>query len=187
MSDVSPRKGMPSPRLSESEFRQRFLDQFQDPTFTALAVELDKIADAAWEAYDNSRKSPRTQKAGSEFADPDYELSVDWLATRAAIREAQRRHDDRSKPAILLINCSSRSEHTCPGEMSKSYRLIEIAREVLAAEPDVQIELLDLSRLASEYAATSIPAKPASRPRPRSATGRAPATRTIRSARPRTG
>jgi multimeric flavodoxin WrbA len=159
MSELSPRKGMPSPQLSEREFRQRFLDQFQDPAFVALAVELDKIADAAWEAYDNGRKAPHTQKAGGEFSDPDYELSVDWLAARAAIQAAQRRHEDHSKPAILLINCSSRSEHTCPGEMSKSYRLLEIAREVLAAEPDVEIELLDLSRLASEYGRRIHPCK----------------------------
>ena len=159
MSELSPRKGMPSPQLSEREFRQRFLDQFQDPAFAALAVELDKIADAAWEAYDNGRKAPRTQKAGGEFSDPDYELSVDWLAARAAIQAAQRRHEDHRKPAILLINCSSRSEHTCPGEMSKSYRLLEIAREVLAAEPDVEIELLDLSRLASEYGRRIHPCK----------------------------
>jgi multimeric flavodoxin WrbA len=150
---------MPSPQLSEREFRQRFLDQFQDPAFAALAVELDKIADAAWEAYDDGRKAPRTQKAGGEFSDPDYELSVDWLAARAAIQAAQRRHEDRSKPAILLINCSSRSEHTCPGEMSKSYRLLEIAREVLAAAPDVEIEVLDLSRLASEYGRRIHPCK----------------------------
>src|SRR5262249_17284692 len=48
------------------------------------------------------------------------------------LRRARRSllHSDRSKPAILLINCSSRSEHTFPGEMSKSYRLAQIAREV---------------------------------------------------------
>ncbi len=159
MSELSPRKGMPSPRLSESEFRKRFLDQFQDPAFDPLAAELDKIAAAAWDAYDQGRKSPRTRKAGGEFSDPDYDLSVDWLAARAAIREAERRHEDRSQPAILLINCSSRSEHTCPGEMSKSYRLVEIAREVFAASPGVEIELLDLSRLASEYGRCIHPCK----------------------------
>jgi multimeric flavodoxin WrbA len=150
MPQLSPRKGMPSPRLSAAEFRQRFLSQFQDPSFEPVASELDRIAAAAWEAYDGHRKSPRTRKAGSEFADPNYELSVDWLAARAAIADAQRRHDERS-PTILLINGSSRSEHTCPGEMSKSYRLLEIAREVFAASPDVEVALLDLSRLASEY------------------------------------
>lgn len=151
MSRLTPRKGMPSPRLNEGEFRKRFLAQFQDRAFDSLARELDSIAAAAWDAYSHSRKAPRTRKAGAKFADPYYDLSVDWLAARAAIADAQRRHDDRTKPAILLINCSSRSEHTCPGEMSKSYRLVEIAGEVFAAAPGVAIELLDLSRLASEY------------------------------------
>jgi multimeric flavodoxin WrbA len=151
MPQLSPRKGMPSPRLNAAEFRERFLSQFQDPSFEPLASELDKIAAAAWDAYDGHRKSSHTRKAGSEFADPNYELSVDWLKARAAIADAQRRYEERSTPAILLINCSSRSEHTCPGEMSKSYRLVEIAREVFAASPDVEVAVLDLSRLASEY------------------------------------
>src|SRR5262245_64457829 len=132
MSQTTPRKGMPSPRLSEAEFRRRFLAQFRDPAFDPLASELDRIATVAWDAYAHSRKAPRTRKAGNEFADPNYELSIDWLAAREGIRVAERRHADRPRRAILLINCSSRSEHTCPGEMSKSYRLIEIAREVFA-------------------------------------------------------
>src|SRR5262245_29220887 len=159
MSDTTPRKGMPSPRLTEHEFRKRFLERFVDPAFDRLTVELDKIAAAAWDAYAHGRKAPRTRKAGSEFADPDYDLSVDWLAAREHIRAAERQHADRSRPAILLINCSSRSEHTCPGEMSKSYRLIEIARAVFAAERNVDIELLDLSRLASEYGRHIYPCK----------------------------
>jgi hypothetical protein len=76
MPDVAPRKGMPSPRLSESEFRQRFLDQFRDPAFEPLSAELDKIVAVAWNAYAHRRKAPHTRKAGSEFADPDYDLSV---------------------------------------------------------------------------------------------------------------
>jgi hypothetical protein len=31
MAETTPRKGMPSPRLDEGEFRKRFLAQFQDP------------------------------------------------------------------------------------------------------------------------------------------------------------
>jgi multimeric flavodoxin WrbA len=151
MSEATPRKGMPSPRLSESEFRRRFLDQFADPAYGALAAELDKIAGVAWDAYDHSRKAPRTRKAGGEFSDPNYDLSLDWLAARKSIRDAERRHADGSPPVILLVNCSSRSEHTCPGEMSKSYRLVEIAHEVFTSSSNVEIMLLDLSRLASEY------------------------------------
>ena len=151
MSELTPREGMPSPQLGEGEFRTRFLRQFQDPAFGPIASELDKIASAAWDAYEHGRKSPRTRKAGSEFSDPNYDLSIDWLEARAAIADAQRRHADHERPSILLINCSSRSEHTCPGEMSKSYRLVEIAREIFAAATNIEVKVLDLSRLASEY------------------------------------
>ena len=89
-----PRKGMPSPRLGEDEFKTRFRSQYQDPAFAGLQAELDKIAAAAWDAYSHSRKSPRTVKAGAEFADPDYDLAVDWIAARNAIHEAERRHEE---------------------------------------------------------------------------------------------
>src|SRR5205823_13858462 len=79
------------------------------------------------------------------------DLSVDWLAAREAIKQAQQRHDDPHGPArILLIVGSSRSEHTCPGESSKSYRLAQIARDILAG-PGIATETLELNRLSSEY------------------------------------
>ena len=155
-----PRKGMPSPRLEEAEFKRRFRAQFQDQAFTPLAQELEKITHAAWDAYEHSRKSPHTRKAGPEFADADYDLSLDWIAAHEAVKSAQQRHEDSAGPArMLLINCSSRSEHTCPGEMSKSFRLAEIAREVLVGADGVEVELLDLSRLASEYGRNIHPCK----------------------------
>jgi hypothetical protein len=59
------------------------------------------IVDAAWDAYSNSRKSPVTRKAGPGFANPEYEISVDWLAARKEILAALRRHDDSGeKPRI---------------------------------------------------------------------------------------
>ena len=173
-SGPEPRRGMPSPRLGEAEFKRRFLAQFIDPAFAPLAGELAKLAGAAWDAYENARKAPHTRRAGPEFADPDYEIAVDWLAAREAIREAERRHADEAGPTrILLVNCSSRSEHTCPGEMSKSWRLMQIAREVLEGghasprsdppsqgeRPSVEVEVLDLSRLASEYGRKIHPCK----------------------------
>ena len=111
-----PRKGTPDPTLSEEEFRRRFRGQFQDQAFDLLSAELDRIAAAAWDAYSHSRKSPRTHKAGPGFADPDYDLAVDWSAAYEAILDAQRRHENADGPTrILLISASSRSEHTCPG------------------------------------------------------------------------
>jgi len=158
--DIEPRRGMPSPKLSREEFRRRYLLQFLDPAFDAVRAELERTADIAWEAYSNSRKAPHTRKAGPEFADPDCDLSVDWIAARAAIQQAQRRHDEpAAPPRILLINASPCSEHTCPGEMSKSWRLIEIARETIERDGSCDMEVLDLSRLASEYGRHIYPCK----------------------------
>lgn len=148
----APRTGSASPRLDETEFKRRFRGQFQDEAYRPLDAELARITDAAWDAYANQRKSPHTRKAGPGYADPDHELSLDWIAAKEAIAAAQRRHDDASGPLnLLLINGSSRSEHTCPGELSKSWRLVQLAREVLEADANISIEFLDLSRLASEY------------------------------------
>ncbi len=154
-----PREGMPSPRLDEAEFRRRFLGQYIDPGFDRLQPELDKVAAAAWDAYDNSRKAPRTVKAGPGYADPDYDLSVDWVAAKAAVDAAELRYRDPGGPhRILIVNGSSRSEHTCPGEMSKTYRLAEIAKATIEA-PEVEVTILDLSRITSEYGRTIHPCK----------------------------
>jgi multimeric flavodoxin WrbA len=147
-----PRKGMPSPQLDEAEFKRRFRSQFVDPAFDGIKAELDRVAEAAWQGYANSRKSPRTAKAGPGHADPDYDLALDWIAARAAVDAAQLRLDDAAPPLrILLINGSSRSEHTCPGEMSKTFRLLEIARAIFQADADAAVDVIDLARLASEY------------------------------------
>lgn len=73
------RKGMPERRLDRAAFEQRYRSAFIDPAFDRLNDELDAITAAAWDACSNSRKSPKTRKAGPGYADPDYEISVDWL------------------------------------------------------------------------------------------------------------
>lgn len=185
MTEVNIRKGMPSARISKDEFARRFRARFSDPAFDPLSSEVSAIIDAAWEGYEHSRKSPKTQKAGVEFADPDYDLSTDWLEARDAINAAQRRHDDpQEMPRILLINGSSRSEHTCPGEMSKSWRLMELAQCVFQ-QHNLAVNILDLSRLTSDFGRIIHPCK--------SCVSTAmplchwPCIRIIRSARPMTG
>lgn len=154
-----PRKGMPSPKLDQATFRSRYLEQFRDPAFDPMREAIDAIAGAAWDAYDNSRKSPQTVKAGKGFADPDYDLSADWIAAKAAIDAAKAENADAQGPSrFLLINGSPRSEHSCPGEMSKSWRLLKIAEEALGAD-DCNVETLDLSRTTSEYGRNIHPCK----------------------------
>lgn len=156
---IEPRKGAPSPRLDEAEFKRRFLSQFPDPAFAAHASALHGLAAAAWDAYAHSRKSPHTRKAGPLYSDPDYDLSTDWIAAAEAIAAAQAKHDDRLLPnRILLINASPRSEHTCPGEISKSYRLAQLAGDIFTTGK-AAVDFLDLSRVTSEYGRTIHPCK----------------------------
>lgn len=155
----APRKGMPDPKLDNTEFKARFLSQYSDPSFDPLRSELDKIADAAWDGYDNSRKAPRTHKAGPAYADPDYDLADDWIAAKAAIDKAQVQYENEGRPRrVLLVNASSRSEHTCPGEMSKSFRMIQMSEEILR-DRGIETEILDLSRTTSEYGRNIHPCK----------------------------
>lgn len=159
MAGIDVRKGMPPVRLSRDEFERRFRARFSDPAFAPLQNELKAVTAAAWDAYDHSRKSPLTRKAGPEFSDPDYDLAVDWIDTRAAIAAAQKRHDDpKETMRILLINGSPRSEHTCPGEESKTWRLAQLARSVFERD-GFAVDVLDLSRQASEFGKQIHPCK----------------------------
>ena len=102
-------------------------------------------------ATNSTRKSPRTRPAGEGFKDPTHELPLEWLATRDHIRDADARFRDPDSPSrILLINGSTRSEHTCPGEISKTRRLVYAARDVITATAGFEVDFLDISTLADE-------------------------------------
>lgn len=151
MARIEVRKGMPSTELDRAEFERRLAQSYRDPAFAPLGEAISRIAEVDWGAYKDDRKAPRTRRAGDGFADPDYELSTEWLAARDAIAAAERRHKSTEGPSrILLINGSPRSNQTCPGEESKTWRLVQSAREVCAAETGFEVELLDLSRIVSE-------------------------------------
>jgi hypothetical protein len=111
MSQPAVRKGMPPRKLERPTFEQRFKSAFADPVFAPLQGELQAITDAAWDAYDDGRKAPVTRKAGPGFADPDYDIAIDWVNAHDAIEAAKRRHDDPAgPPRVLIVNGSSRTE-----------------------------------------------------------------------------
>ena len=159
-------KGSPSVALTREQFRERFVARFYDPAFEAAvadpdgAAHLDALIDVAWDAYHEYRKSPRTRRAGKGFADPDFELATEWLAARDAVRDAERRHKRRGgRSRILVINGSARSDQTCPGEMSKTWRLVQIAARAIESQRGFEVDLLDLSRLTAEYGRVIYPCK----------------------------
>ncbi len=154
------RKGQGSTKLSRAEFARRFRKHFYDPVFEQSETEIERLIDLAWEGYDNARKAPRTSKAGPGFADPEYDLSDEWRATHDEIAVAQRRHDDPTSPSQILIVCASpRTDETCPGEMSKTFRLANIAREVMGTSSEFVCDFLDLSNLTAEYGRVIYPCK----------------------------
>ncbi|MGZ8356557.1 MAG: flavodoxin family protein [Telluria sp.] len=148
---VSVRKGQAPAPLGRDEFRLVFHGSFMDPAFRKVGAELAAVEEIAWENYRDGHKAPVTAKAGPGFADPDYELSVEWRAARDRLLEADQRQKDAATPSrVLLINGSARNDGTCPGEISKTFRLTQLTKEVLEAE-GIETDVLDLSLLTSDY------------------------------------
>jgi multimeric flavodoxin WrbA len=157
MTDV--RKGQAPPALSREEFGRRFRRNFYDPAFEKEADAVARLEAIAWDAYEKDRKAPRTHKAGPGFHDPGYDLSDEWRETRDKLIAAEKRQKDAATKSRVLVICgSSRNDGSCPGEMSKTYRLTRLAKEALEAER-IEVDLLDLSRLTSDYALRIYPCK----------------------------
>ena len=153
------RLGQAPEPLLRKQFGVRFRASFIDPAFRAEDSSLARLEEIAWQAYSEGRKAPFTQKAGAGFVDPDYDLSTEWVATKQRLDEAQLRWADPARQSRVLLICgSARNDGTCPGEMSKTFRLLEIARETLQ-EGDVFVDVLDLSLLTSEYDRNIYPCK----------------------------
>lgn len=144
-------------KIDKEEFMKRFHENFFDPYFDSYRNEIDKLAETAYKAYLEGRKAPRTVRAGEGFKDPEYQLSIEWLKAKEDIEKAQKEHEEGPE-RILLINASHRNDHSCPGEISKSFRLFKIAEETFKEE-GIPFETLDLSELTSEYGKKIHPCK----------------------------
>ncbi len=153
------RKGQAPAQLSRIQFHDRFTQSFKDPMFAPEEAALARVEDVAWKAYKDSRKTPVTEKAGRGYADPGYDLSIEWAGTRARLRRAdatRRKAGTRSR--VLLIIGSARNDGTCPGEVSKTYRLTKVAHKVFE-DAGFDVDTLDLSLLTSEYGKRIYPCK----------------------------
>ena len=155
-----PRKGQGDVKLTREEFVRRLRERFYDPAFDAVGAELDRVIEVAWKNYDGYHKSPHKRRAGTDFADPDFELPVEWLAAREAIAAAeQRRRDPAGKSRVLLVCGAARHDQTCPGEMSKTFRLASMARQEIENTQGFECDLLDLSMLTARYGRQILPCK----------------------------
>ena len=154
-----PRTGQAPPMLDRQEFGKRFRIAFYDPAFQPEEAAIARLEEIAWNNYQDDHKAPVTVKAGRGFADPDYDLSVEWLETHKRLKAAEaRQKDPKTKSRVLVICGSARNDGTCPGEMSKTYRLAKIVEETLKGK-SIETDFLDLSTLQSGYAIRIYPCK----------------------------
>jgi multimeric flavodoxin WrbA len=157
MTDV--RKGQAPPQLDRDAFRERFEAAFVDPAFAPEQAAIARLETIAWHAYRDKRKAPLTQAAGPGFADPDYKLSDEWRETRDRIRAAETRQADATtRSRVLVVIGAARNDGTCPGEISKTFRLAKCAIEILEAS-GLEADVLDLSLLTSDYRRRIFPCK----------------------------
>ena len=153
------RSGMPDPEITHATFVARFFERFDDPRFEDQHAAILALAETAWSNHTDGRKAPRSAPAGAGYADPAYDLSDEWRATSERLKAAATTQRDPATPSRVLLVCASpRSEHTCPGEMSKSYRLVEAARAVITGS-GLECDVLELGRVVSEYGRNIHPCK----------------------------
>jgi multimeric flavodoxin WrbA len=156
---IDVRKGQGDVKLTRDEFERRLRERFFDPAFQKVERQIAEVVDVAWQAYDEYHKSPRKRKAGPGFADPEFELPVEWLETREKIQQAEREQKDSSRPGrVLLVSGAARHDQTCPGEMSKTFRLASLAREEIE-RAGLECDFLDLSLLTAQYGRQILPCK----------------------------
>ncbi|MFC7514786.1 flavodoxin family protein [Herbaspirillum sp. GCM10030257] len=148
---TKPRTGQAPPKLTRDEFRVRFYRSYMDPAFDKARDALRSVEEIAWDNYIQGHKAPVIAKAGPGFADPDYDLSLEWREAHERLLAAEVRQKDPATPSRVLLICgSARNDGSCPGEMSKTFRLTQLASEVLAGQ-GIEVDLLDLSLLISDY------------------------------------
>jgi multimeric flavodoxin WrbA len=156
---VNVRRGQGNVKLTREEFERRLRERFFDPGFETVERQVADVVNVAWKVYDEYHKSPRKRKAGPGFADPEFELPLEWLHTRERIQQAEREQKDASRRGRVLLVCgAARHDQTCPGEMSKTFRLASEAREVIE-RGGLDCDFLDLSLLTAEYGRQILPCK----------------------------
>jgi multimeric flavodoxin WrbA len=156
---IAVRKGQGDVKLTREEFERRLRERFYDPAFEQVEHQIAEIVEVAWNAYHEYRRSPRKRKAGPGFSDPEFELPIEWLDARDQMQQAEREHGDAARPGRVLIVCgAARHDQTCPGEMSKTFRLATLAREEVE-RAGMQCDSLDLSLLTAQYGKQILPCK----------------------------
>jgi hypothetical protein len=98
------RKGMPSVQLTKEEFSKRFRERFYDPTFSAVAPEIERVIAVAWKNYIEYHKSPA--RGGPALASAILTFRYPWNGSKR-VEPFYRRKDVRRVPNPIRAFFSS--------------------------------------------------------------------------------
>ena len=105
------RTGQTDMSVDREKFDGRFDAHFYDPAFDVVRQELDRVRDVAWDGYTSTARARARGRPGQGFADPDFELPVEWLARAARDpRRASSASDDPRRRARILLVCGARAQ-----------------------------------------------------------------------------
>ena len=104
------RTGMPSVQLKKGEFFERARARFYDPTFAAVAPEIEKIIEVAWKNYTEYHKSPRIRRAGRAVWSTECVYFAGVSSNSRMLRSANLARSE-SKPAVASVLLVKSIEH----------------------------------------------------------------------------
>jgi len=97
--------------MGRGEFALRFRAPFADPAFETEGAAISRLEEIAWKAYSEGRKAPVTRIAGPGYADPEYELSVEWIEAKERIARAQAQWSDPHTASRVLVAGIESAQH----------------------------------------------------------------------------
>ena len=156
---VDVRKGQGDVKLTREEFERRLRERFYDPAFQNVERQMPRSSTSpGTPTTSTARVRARGRRAP---ASPIPSSSCRSSGSRRASgfnRPSANRGCD-AVPAVCLLVCgAARHDQTCPGEMSKTFRLASQAREEIE-RAGLQCDLLDLSLLTAQYGRQILPCK----------------------------
>ena len=155
------RKGQGDVKLSREEFERRLRERFYDPAFDAVAPQIERRR-GRLEGLRRVPQEPAHAEGGAGVRGSRTSSCRSSGSRRASgFARPQREHDDpaRAARASCSICGAARHDQTCPGEMSKTFRLVADGARGDRAAPASTCDLLDLSLLTAEYGRQILPCK----------------------------
>ena len=104
---TAPGNGQAPSALARNESPLEFRKSLLAPACDSVAQQFAAVEGFAWFNYKEGHKVALTEKAGAGFADPGYDLSVQWKAPRDHLIAAEVQQKATATGSRVLLTCGS--------------------------------------------------------------------------------